>query len=129
MQEKQDPRKGTRTIKSIRPWGDIHMLVRNQKCSVDLTHIKPGERSSLHSHKIRYELFHFLDDGACLEIDGEIFRPKAHEEFMLEPGMKHRFWAIENDFRMIVICFGKWTAEDQIRHQDDYGRDGTNLVL
>ena len=76
----------------------------------------------MHYHKIRYELFHFLDDGVYLEIDGEKFRPKAHEEFMLEPGMKHRFWAIENDFRMLVICFNELTAEDQVRHEDDYGR-------
>ena len=105
------------------------MLVRNQECSVDLTHIRPGERSSLHSHEIRYELFHFLDAGAYLEIDGLLHRPKAHEEFLLEPGMKHRFWAIENDFRMLVICFGDWKAEDQIRHKDDYGREGQKLQL
>jgi hypothetical protein len=83
--KQEDPRKGTKTIKSIRPWGDIHPLVRNQECSVDLTHIKPG--------------------------------------------MKHRFWAVENDFRMVVVCFGEWTAEDQIRHADDYGREGKKLEI
>ncbi len=41
-----DPRGGLRTVKSTRPWGDIHMVVRNQECSVDLTHIRPGERAS-----------------------------------------------------------------------------------
>ena len=129
MNQAEDPRKGTKTVKSVRPWGDIHLLVRNQTCSVDLTHIKPGERSSLHSHEIRYELFHFLDDGAYLEIDGELYRPKAHDEFMLEPGMKHRFWAIQDDFRMVVVCFGEWTTEDQVRHEDDYGREGTKLTI
>ena len=129
MNQKMDPRKGTKTIKSTRPWGDIHLLVRNQECSVDLTHIKPGERSSLHSHEIRYELFHFMDDGAYLEIDGKLYRPKAHDEFMLEPGMKHRFWAIEKDFRMVVVCFGEWTVEDQVRHADDYGREGQKLEI
>ena len=43
------------------------MVVRNQKCSVDLTEMKPGERSSLHSHSVRSELFHFLDKGAVLD--------------------------------------------------------------
>jgi D-lyxose ketol-isomerase len=70
-----------------------------------------------------------MDDGAYLEIDGKIYRPRAHEEFMLEPGMKHRFWAEETDFRMVVVCFGEWTAEDQVRHADDYGREGTALKL
>ena len=69
------------------------MVIRNQECSVDLTEVKPGERSSLHSHSIRHELFHFLDDGGVLEIDGDLFYPKAHEEFLIKPGQKHRFWA------------------------------------
>lgn len=114
---------------SERPWGDIHMIIRNQKCSVDLTHVKPGERSSLHSHGTRFELFHFLDDGASLELDGKIFQPKAHEEFMIVPGVKHRFWAEDRDFKMLVICFGEWKEEDQVRHEDDYGREGTQVKL
>ena len=122
-------REGQKTIQSSRPWGDIHMVVRNQKCSVDLTEVKPGERASLHSHAIRHELFHFLDDGAVLEIDGKLFHPKAHEEFMIKPGQKHRFWAEDRIFRMLVVSFGEWRAEDQIRHEDDYGRKGETLKL
>ena len=124
-----DPREGQQTIHSQRPWGDIHMVVRNQNCSVDLTKVKPGERASLHSHAIRHELFHFLDDGAVLEIDDEIFHPKAHDEFLLKPGQKHRFWAEDKIFRMLVVSFGEWKAEDQIRHDDDYGRTGESLEL
>ena len=105
------------------------MVVRNQCCSVDLTHVKPGHRASLHSHDVRYELFHFLDDGAYLEIDGAIYRPETHEEFLIVPGAKHRFWAEGTDFRMLVVCFGEWTAEDQVRHEDDYGREGQKLEL
>ena len=103
------------------------MVVRNQKCSVDLTEVKPGERASLHSHAIRHELFHFLDDRAILEIDGKLFHPKAHEEFLIKPGQKHRFWAEESSFRMLVISLGEWKAEDQIRHEDDYGRKGETI--
>ena len=124
-----DAREGQNTIHSPRPWGDIFMVVRNQKCSVDLTEVKPGERASLHSHAIRHELFHFMDEGAVLEIDGELFHPKAHEEFMIKPGQKHRFWAEDRIFRMLVVSFGEWKAEDQIRHEDDYGRKGETLKL
>ena len=63
MNSEKDPRKVRKTVRSLRPWGDIYMIVRNQQCSVDLTHVKPGERSSLHSHETRYELFHFVDMG------------------------------------------------------------------
>ena len=125
----EEPRKETKTIRSQRPWGDIYMVVRNERCSVDITHVRAGERSSLHSHADRYELFHFLDDGAGLELDGEVYSPKAHEEFMIRPGVKHRFWAQANGFRMLVVCFGQWKAEDQERHEDDYGRKGKKLQL
>ena len=122
-------RQGQETVQSIRPWGNIHMVVRNQPCSVDLTHVKPGGRASLHSHQVRTELFHFIDDGAFLEVDGEVCRPKAHEEFEMLPGMKHRFWAEDKPFRILVVSFGKWTVEDQVRHEDDYGRKGKQLEL
>ena len=124
-----DPREKQTTIHSARPWGDIFMVVRNQKCSVDLTEVKPGKRASLHSHAVRSELFHFLDDGGVLEIDGDLFYPKAHEEFLIKPGQKHRFWAEESNFRMLVVSLGEWKAEDQIRHEDDYGRQGKPLKL
>jgi mannose-6-phosphate isomerase-like protein (cupin superfamily) len=124
-----DPRKRQETVRSVRPWGDIHMVVRNQTCSVDLTHVKPGSRASLHSHQVRAELFHFLDDGAFLEIDGKVFRPRAHDEVMMYPGMKHRFWAEDKPFRMLVVSFGEWSVEDQQRHEDDYGREGRKLEL
>ena len=127
--EKRDPRISNGTVKSIRPWGDIHMVVRNQRCSVDMTHVRSGERASRHSHKVRTELFHYLDDGAYLEIDGLVTRPKEHEEQIIFPGMEHRFRADETEFRMLVVRFGKWTAEDQVRHEDDYGREGQKLNL
>ena len=123
------PREEQPTVHSVRPWGDIYMVVRNQKCSVDLTEVRPGERASLHSHSIRHELFHFLDDGGILEIDGNLFYPKAHEEFLIKPGQKHRFWAETSSFRILVVSLGEWKAEDQIRHEDDYGRKGETLTI
>jgi hypothetical protein len=28
---------------------------------------------------------------------------------------------------MLVVCFGEWRAGDQVRHEDDYGREGQEL--
>jgi hypothetical protein len=30
---------------------------------------------------------------------------------------------------MLVVSFGEWKAEDQVRHEDDYGRTGQPLKL
>ncbi|MFW5845043.1 MAG: cupin domain-containing protein [Planctomycetota bacterium] len=108
-----------------RPWGDIHMLVRNQACSVDLTEVRSGGRASLHVHAERAELFHILDASAVLEIDGVVHRPELHAEFLIGPGQRHRFWAEQQPWRMLVICFGHWRAEDQVRLADDYDRPAT----
>lgn len=105
------------------------MVVRNQPCSVDLTHVRPGHRSSLHSHKYRTELFHFLDEGGVLEVNGEIHRPSAHQEYIMRPGDVHRFWAEDAEFRMLVVSFGPWDSADQVRHDDDYGREGQEVRL
>ena len=51
MHENDDLRHGAQTQRSVRPWGDIHVVVRNQPCSVDLTHVNPGMRSSGHPRR------------------------------------------------------------------------------
>ncbi len=50
--ENQDPRGDKGTVESIRPWGDIHMVVRNQRCSVDLTHEQSGAVIGLGQHLV-----------------------------------------------------------------------------
>jgi len=105
------------------------MLVRNQYCSVDLTTINPGERASLHSHQTRSELFHFLDDNCRIQVDGQIRHPHTDDEILIEPGVKHRFWADDKPAGILVVNLGEWKAEDQVRHEDDYGRKGQPLKL
>jgi len=29
---------------------------------------------------------------------------------------------------MLVVCFGRWSAEDQYRREDNYGREGKELT-
>lgn len=62
-------------------------------------------------------------------MDGEVRHPRAHDEIMIRPGQKHRFWALSDRFSMIVVSFGHWEAGDQIRHEDDYGREVRPLTL
>ena len=58
-----------------------------------------------------------------------MFTPRAHEELLIAPGQRHRFWAGDRGFSMLVVCFGEWDAADQVRHDDDYGRRGEPLIL
>ncbi len=119
----------SKTIRSVRPWGIVQMLVRNQCCSVDLTTVEPGQRASLHSHQVRSELFHFLDDNCYIEVNEKIHHPHTDDQILIRPGVKHRFWTEQKPGRILVISMGEWKAEDQVRHEDDYGRKDQPLKL
>lgn len=116
--------------RSVRPWGVVMLLVRNRKCSVDWTTVNPGGITSLHSHNIRDELWVMLDDGAEVVFGEKIIHPKMGDEILMKTGVKHRLINNTNHpIRMIVVCFGEWKEEDQIRHEDAYGREGQPVKL
>ncbi len=69
------------TKRSVRPWGVVTLLVRNQKCSVDWTTVNPGSITSLHSHNIRDELWVMLDEGAEVIVGNEVLHPKSETRF------------------------------------------------
>ncbi len=118
------------TKRSVRPWGVITLLVRNQKCSVDWTTVNPGGILSLHSHNIREELWVMLDEGAEVTVGEEVLRPKVGDEILMKTKVKHRLTNnADHPVRMIVICFGEWEEGDQIRHEDAYGRKGKAVKL
>ncbi len=111
--------------RSVRPWGVINLLVRNRKCSVDWTTVNPGGMTSLHSHNIRDELWVMLDEGAEVIVGEKVLHPKVGDKILMKTGVKHRLINdSDHPVRMIVICFGEWKEEDQIRHEDAYGRSG-----
>ncbi len=115
---------------SVRPWGTVTLLVRNQKCSVDWTIVDSGEMTSLHSHSIREELWVMLDEGAEVIVGDEVVHSKVGDEILMKTEVKHRLINnTDHPVRMIVICFGEWEKEDQIRHEDAYGRQGKPVKL
>ncbi len=118
------------TKRSVRPWGGITLFVRNQKCSVDWTTVNPGGKTSLHSHNIREELWVLLDEGAKVTMGYQVLSPKVGDEILMKTGVKHRLTNdTDHPIRMIVISFGEWQEQDQIRHEDAYGRGGKPVKM
>lgn len=116
--------------RSVRPWGVVTLLVRNRKCSVDWTIVNPGGITSLHSHNIRDELWVMLDDGAEVVVGNQVLHPEVGNEILIKTSVKHRLInSTDHPIRMIVICFGDWREDDQIRHEDAYGRKGQPVKL
>lgn len=105
-----------------KPWGRFIQYVLNEQVTVKILEVKAGEELSLQAHNHRSELWVPLDDGACIEIEGQIVRPKPMEPVFIPQGIKHRLISKDKIYRVLEISFGYFDEEDIIRHEDKYGR-------
>lgn len=91
-------------------WGWEYWAVNTDRYCGKLLYILPGFESSLHYHKAKDETFMCLEGTVGLEIledtgewydydqhytDFEILKSWCHDAYRLEPGVAHRFWAID----------------------------------
>ena len=105
-----------------RPWGAFEQYANNQEVTVSLMIVKPGQRLSLQAHTGRAELWIALDDGAEVQIGGEIRHPRQGDELWIPANTKHRLSAPDRPVRVLEIAFGNWQQADIIRFADDYAR-------
>jgi mannose-6-phosphate isomerase len=106
-----------------RPWGHFSQYVSNQDCTVSLMTVKPGQRLSLQSHTGRAELWVVLDDGAVIQLGGQVTRHRAGDEVWIPANGQHRLACDgPNSVRVLEIAFGNWQQEDITRYEDDYAR-------
>jgi mannose-6-phosphate isomerase len=108
-----------------RPWGAFLRLVANERCTVKMITVQPGEELSLQSHERRSELWLFLDPGGIAVIDGETLHPAVGETVFIPVGSKHRLAAAKDatsDVRIVEVGFGDFDEGDIIRYEDRYGR-------
>jgi mannose-1-phosphate guanylyltransferase/mannose-6-phosphate isomerase len=105
-----------------RPWGKFEQFVLNSACTVKIHTVRKSHCCSLQSHEKRAELFIPLDNGALVQRGAELIKPGVGERIFIKRGEKHRFYARENDVRILEISFGDFDEEDIVRHDDKYGR-------
>jgi mannose-6-phosphate isomerase len=105
-----------------RPWGSFAQYANNEEVTVSLMSVDAGQRLSLQSHTGRAELWIAIDDGAIVEVDDRVIRPKAGEEIWIPAGSRHRLSSEAGTVRVLEIAFGNWQQEDITRYADDYER-------
>jgi mannose-6-phosphate isomerase len=106
-----------------RPWGNFSQYTFNQDCTVSLMTVKPGQRLSLQSHTARAELWIVIDDGAIVQLDGQVTHHRAGDEIWIPANSKHRLsCGGSNPVRVLEIGFGNWQQSDITRYEDDYAR-------
>ena len=105
-----------------KPWGGFREFTENEKGTVKILFIKKGEEFSLQKHHNRDEFWRVLSGNPDITIGDRTTRAKKDDEFEIEPEVKHRIAAPEDDVEVLEISRGKFDETDIIRIKDKYGR-------
>lgn len=105
-----------------RPWGMFEQFCQNDKCTVKILSVKPGEKLSLQFHRHRDEFWRVIEGSAKVVIGDEIFDAKVGDEFFVERLKKHRIMTDEHPVKVLEISFGDFDEDDIVRVEDKYGR-------
>ena len=113
------------SVKVEKPWGRFEQYTHNLPCTVKIITVAPGGALSRQYHQKRDELWVVLDEGACVELDGEEIHPEVEEKLYIPRETVHRLSSVgEGAVRVLEISFGEFDEEDIVRLEDIYGRVG-----
>lgn len=112
-----------------KPWGWERVFAHTDRYVGKVLHIERGRRLSRQHHCVKDETIYVLRGTLILEIGpaGCVERREvpAGLSLRLPPGTVHRFIAPDDgDCELIETSTPE--LDDVVRHEDDYGREGTS---
>lgn len=108
--------------KEERPWGNFERFTLNEKSTVKIITVRPGEAFSLQSHKHRGEFWRILAGSGVVTLDTHEQRIHAGESFFSPEGHEHRMEGGPEGLTFLEIAFGDFDENDVTRLEDKYGR-------
>ena len=105
-----------------RPWGEEEIFTTNEKSTVKILTVNPGQRCSLQYHNNRKEFWKVVEGDLIVEINDKKIEAKLGDEFEIEPKIKHRMTGTDKPAKILEISFGDFDENDIVRIEDDYGR-------
>ena len=63
-----------------------------------------------------------LDDGAIVQVNGDILHPRAGDEIWIPANARHRLGSSGPAVRVLEVAFGNWQQADITRYEDDFAR-------
>ncbi len=109
--------------KEVRPWGNFERFTLNEKSTVKIITVNPGEAFSLQTHKHREEFWRILSGSGTVTVDTIVYDTKPGETYFLKCGVIHRAEGGPNGLIFLEIAFGEFDEGDIIRLKDKYGRE------
>lgn len=121
--ETRDQTNPSALLTEQRPWGSFMRFTHNETSTVKVITVQPGQRLSLQRHAQRDELWHVLDEGVVVEVDGRAWRPVAGEQVWVPKQSLHRMSSdAPSPVRVLEVAFGQFDEDDIERVEDDHGR-------
>ena len=106
-----------------RPWGKFLRFTSNEKSTVKIIEVNPGEMLSLQSHRFRSEFWYVLQGNPIIVISKSSKKYKPGSSVIINKRVKHR---ISNTGKVVVrileISKGRFDEKDIVRYEDKYGR-------
>ena len=111
------------TEKIKKPWGQEVVWAKEEKFAGKLISITIQQRTSLHYHKIKDEVFYLYSGKLKLTIveDGvaKYYKLRAGDTWHIKPKTTHR---LEAETHCVLFEVSTPELEDVVRLEDDYGR-------
>ncbi|WP_168582344.1 phosphomannose isomerase type II C-terminal cupin domain [Gephyromycinifex aptenodytis] len=107
-----------------RPWGNFQSFVTNEKVTVKIITVEPGQRLSLQRHRFRAEMWQVLDDAPLdITVDERTWTAERGEQIWVPLGAVHRMGNSGTVAgRILEVGFGDFDEDDIERLEDDYSR-------
>ena len=94
------------------------------KITVKILTVSPGSRLSLQKHRHRREEWLCLRGVATVQVGTRTLRLKAGDWTKVQRNQLHRIYS-KGGADILEVSFGKFSEEDIVRLEDDYGRTGS----
>ena len=105
-----------------RPWGEFLEFTENEKSTVKIITVNPGQAFSLQHHEHREERWHVISGEGTITVGSENFPVEIGKNFDIHPGVDHRIEAGSVPVVILEVSLGDFSEDDIVRLQDKYGR-------
>jgi mannose-6-phosphate isomerase-like protein (cupin superfamily) len=110
------------SAKVKRPWGSFTVVGEwSGRITVKILKVEPRSRLSLQKHRHRREEWLCLSGSADVQLGRRKFRMKVGDWTRVQRNQLHRIYS-EGGAEILEVSVGKFSEEDIVRIEDDYGR-------